>query len=92
MKKRSVEEKFDIVIMMLATNTPVAEICRKYNVSGAQAYGWKQKFLEGGKGALAPYKHDGNAALEAENEQLKQLVADLTLANALFKKTLIGRR
>lgn len=92
MKKRSAEEKYQIVIEMLTTKTPVAEICRKYNVNSAIVYLWKQQFLEAGKNGLRGKKENGQHSLAAENEQLKQLVADLSLANATFKKILTERR
>lgn len=91
MKKHSAELKYQVVIEMLATKTPVAEICRKYNVNSTYVYVWKQQFLEGGKKALTGAKGGGNS-LAAENESLKELVADLSLANAIFKKNLAGRR
>ncbi len=92
MKKHSSELKYQVVIEMLATKTPVAEICRKYNVNPTYVYGWKQKFLQGGKAALTGGRGGSEASLASENEQLKGIVADLSLANATFKKILGGRR
>jgi transposase-like protein len=92
MKKHSAELKYQVVIEMLATKTPVAEICRKYNVNSTYIYDWKKKFLEGGKAALTGGRGGNEAALAAENEQLKGIVADLSLANSTFKKILGGRR
>jgi hypothetical protein len=36
----------------LTTNITLAELCRKYNLKPNVFYGWKQKFIEGGKMAL----------------------------------------
>ncbi len=92
MKKHSAEIKYQVVIEILATKTPVAEICRKYNINPTYVYAWKQKFLQGGKAALTGGRGGNEASLEAENGQLKGIVADLSLANATFKKILGGRR
>lgn len=92
MKKRSAEEKYQIVVETLTTKTPVAEICRKFNVNSTHIYYWKKQFLEGGKKALSGAKGKGESVLIAENERLKELVADLSLVNATFKKTLADRR
>ena len=70
----------------LTTNITLAELCREYN-------GWKQKFIEGGKMALTGSGENINKQLQAENERLKKIIGELTIANDAFKKTLeTGRR
>jgi transposase-like protein len=51
-KVRSTEEKFNIVMESLITNTSNSEICRKYGVSVSMLYRWKDQFLEGAKEGL----------------------------------------
>jgi transposase len=47
------DDRIRIVMESLTTNIAVAELCRKYNLKPNVFYSWKQKFIEGGKLALA---------------------------------------
>ena len=56
-------------------------------------YQWKERFVEGGRIALSSRKNrTPNKELETENERLKKLIGELTIANDSFKKVLEGRR
>ena len=46
------EEKIRIVLESLNTNVGIAELCRKYGLTPALFYHWREKFIEGGKQAL----------------------------------------
>src|SRR6516164_1492478 len=46
------DDRIRIVMESLTTNITLAELCRKYNLKPNVFYGWKQKFIEGGKMAL----------------------------------------
>ena len=70
----------------LTTNITLAELCRKYNLKPNVLYGWKQKFIEGGKMALTGAGENINKQLQAENERPKKLIGELTIANDAFKK------
>jgi transposase len=70
----------------LTTNITLAELCRKYNLKPNVFYSWKQKFIEGGKMALTSSGENINKQLQAENERLKKLIGELTIANDAFKK------
>lgn len=77
----------------LTTNITLAELCREYNLKPNVFYSWKRKFIEGGRLALTGSGEDINKQLQAENEHLKKLIGELTIANDAFKKTLeTGRR
>ena len=52
-KRRTPQEKARIVLEFLNTGASAAELCRKHNVSPATFQDWKDKFMEGGKQALA---------------------------------------
>ncbi len=93
--KWTTEERIAIVLESLNTNISVAELCRKHNVTPNAFYGWKDKFLDGGKLALAgSLKTSPGEELAAENESLKKLIGELTIANSALKKALTegGRR
>ena len=94
-KKNSAEEKIRIVLEGLRGESTIAELCRREGIAQSLYYKWSKEFLEAGKQRLA-----GNTKRQAdseqvngikqENEQLKQLVAELALKNKLLKKSLLG--
>ncbi len=92
-KKWTASEKAGIVIESLTTNISTAELCRKYNLSPNTFYPWKDKFLECGKNAFSGAPN-GNTCkqLQKENDSLKCLIGELTIANDAFKKTLEGHK
>ncbi len=73
----------------------IANICRKEGIAPSIYYKWSKAFLEAGKRQL-----NGDTIREAsnsevsnlrnENEQLKHLVAELSLKNRVLKKSLSG--
>ena len=94
-KQYSSEEKIRIVLEGLRGESTVAELCRREGIAQSLYYKWSKEFLEAGKQRLA-----GNTKRQAdsqevngmrqENEQLKQLVAELALKNRILKKSLLG--
>jgi transposase len=94
-KKYTAEEKIRIVLEGLRGETAITELCRREGINSNLYYRWSKEFLEAGKQRLA-----GNTQREAdseevkelksENEQLKQLVAELSLKNRVLKKSLTG--
>jgi transposase len=88
------QDKTRIVMESLTTNITVAELCRKYNLNPNVFYNWKQKFIEGGRVALSGSGKDNiNKDLETENERLKRIIGEQTIAIDAFKKTLeTGRK
>lgn len=94
-RKFSSEEKIRIVLEGLRGEESIAELCRREGMSPNLYYNWSKEFLEAGKRRLT-----GNAKREAtsnevtelrkESDQLKRLVADLSLKNQVLKKSLSG--
>jgi transposase len=89
------EEKIRIVLEGLRGEETVAELCRREGLSQSMYYKWSKEFLEAGKSRLAgDTKRQASSEdvddLRAENEQLKQLVAELALKNRVLKKSLTG--
>jgi transposase len=94
-KKYTAEEKIRIVLEGLRGETPITELCRREGINSNLYYRWSKEFLEAGKQRLAgntTREADSEAVkeLRSENEQLKQLVADLSLRNRVLKKSLTG--
>ena len=91
--KWTTEQKITIVLESLNTNISVDELCRKHNVTPNAFYGWKEKFVDAGKLALASSSRSKNSSgheeLEAENEKLKKLIGELTIANDALKKAML---
>jgi len=95
-KRWNPEDKIRIVLESFNTNITIAELCRKHQITPVLFYSWKQRFIDGGKAALSTDRrttknNDGNLA--SENDRLKRLIGELTIANDALKKTLkAGKR
>lgn len=59
---------------------PVAEICRKAEISQATDFNWKKKYA-----GLLPTEMKRLKQLEDENARLKKIVADLTLDHEMLQ-------
>ena len=94
-RKFSSEEKIRIVLEGLRGEESIAGLCRREGISPNLYYNWSKEFLEAGQRRL-----NGNTKRQAdstevtelreENNQLKHLVADLSLKNVVLKKSLSG--
>jgi len=95
-KKYSAEEKLRIVLEGLRGEDTISELCRREGIHQNMYYKWSKEFLEAGKQRLAgDTKREADRQevkeMRSENEQLKELVAELTLKNRVLKKSLLGR-
>jgi putative transposase len=68
------------IIKQADEGTPVAEICRKAGISQATFFNWKKKYA-----GLMPSEMRRMRELEAENERLKKIVADLSLDKEMLQ-------
>jgi transposase len=94
-RRFTAEEKIRIVLEGLKGEVSIAELCRREGIVSNLYYRWSKEFLEAGKkrlqGDTVREATGGEVAgLRQENEQLKQLVAELSLNNRLLKKSLTG--
>jgi len=94
-KKYSAEEKIRIVLEGLRGEVSIAELCRREGIHTNVYYTWSKNFLEAGKRRLnGDTQREATSnevnGLKQENDQLKQLVADLSLKNMVLKKSLNG--
>ena len=65
------------------TGVKVQEVCRKMGISEATFYNWKKKYGGLGSAELRRLRQ-----LEAENQQLKKLVADLSLDKHMLQEVI----
>ena len=94
-KKYNSEEKIRIVLEGMRGEESIAAICRREGISPNLYYRWSKDFLEAGKKRLSgDTVREANSnevhELKNENDQLKQLVAELSLKNRVLKKSLNG--
>ena len=94
-RKYSAEEKIRIVMEGLRGEETIAELCRREGIAQSLYYKWSKEFLEAGKARLAgDSKRQATSndvkRLRQENDQFKQLVAELALKNRVLKKSLTG--
>ena len=93
-RKFTPEEKVRIVLEGFRGEVRVSELCRREGIRPNVYYDWLKDFMEAGKARLqADTVRDATQVevegLKRENERLKQLVAELSLANLVLKKTAI---
>ena len=69
----------------LGKGKKVPEICKLLGVATQTYYRWRQKY-----GGMAPAMAKEVKALQRENAQLKKLVADQALDNAILKEAAKG--
>jgi transposase len=94
-RKFTAEEKIRIVLEGLRGEESISDLCRKEGIHPTMYYKWSKSFLESGKRQLS-----GDTIREAssnevkelrdENDELKMLVAELSLRTRVLKKTLKG--
>ncbi len=91
-RRFSSEDKIRILMQGLRGEFAVAELCRREGIHATVYYKWLKDFMEAGKArlrgdALREANRDEVQELRQENERLKQLVADLSVANLVLKKS-----
>ena len=94
-RKFNSEEKIRIILEGLKGEDSIANICRREGIAPSMYYKWSKAFLEAGKqrlqgDTLREASSSEVSELRKENEQLKQLVAELSLRNRVLKKSLSG--
>ena len=94
-RKLNPEEKIRIILEGLKGEDSIAAICRREGIAPSFYYKWSKAFLQAGKrrlkgDTLREANSDEVSEIRKENDQLKQLVAELSLKNRVLKKSLNG--
>ena len=94
-RKFKPDEKIRIILEGLKGEDSISEICRREGIYPSVYYKWSKAFLEAGKRRLngdtiREANSEDVSGLRMENEQLKQLVAELSLDTRILKKSLSG--
>lgn len=76
------EAQIAFILQQAETGTPIGDVYRKAGIAEATFYNWRKKYA-----GLMPSAMKRLKQLEEENGKLKQLVADLSLDNAMLQET-----
>ena len=92
-KHFTAERKIEIVLEGLRGEIPTTDLCRREGISPANYYKWSKSFLEAGKNGLTKdtkrsATDDEVRQLKSENNDLKKIVAELSLEVQRRKKSL----
>ena len=82
-KSRYTDSQIINILRQAEAGTPVPELCREHGMSSASFYKWRAKY--GGMDASLMTRM---MELEAENNRLKKMYADVQLQNDVIKEAL----
>lgn len=90
-------QQMEAVLALLRREEPAATLAKRWGISEQTLYRYREKFLEGGKAALADGrrgKRDGRdqqiQKLEKDLAERDRVIGELTIANRIFKKNTDG--
>ena len=83
-RKFNSEERIRIILEGLKGEDSIAAICRREGIAPSLYYKWSKMFLQAGKRRL------NGDTISGAYDELKQLVAELSLKNRVLKKSLNG--
>jgi transposase len=90
---RTAEERVEVVLTLLRREETAAALARRFQVSEATVYRWREAFLAGGKAAVAQPTSPVDSASERRIQQLErelaqrtQIIGELSIANDILKK------
>ncbi len=88
------KQKLEIVLESLQSDQQVAEICRREGLSPNMVYKWRQQLLGSADAVFADKRGQRKgddpqtARLAADNQRMRNVVAEITAENLVLKKTL----
>ena len=82
-KSRYTDSQIISILKQAEAGTPVPELCREHGMSNASFYKWRAKYGGMDASLMARMKE-----LEAENNRLKKMYADVQLQNNVIKEAM----
>ena len=82
-KSRYTDSQIINILKQAEAGTPVPELCREHGMSNASFYKWRAKYGGMDASLMARMKE-----LEAENNRLKKMYADVQLQNDVIKEAM----
>ena len=82
-KSRYTDSQVINILKQAEAGTPVPELCREHGLSNASFYKWRAKYGGMNASLMARMKE-----LEAENNRLKKMYADVQLQNDVIKEAM----
>ena len=82
-KSRYTDSQIISILKQAEAGTPVPELCREHGMSNASFYKWRTKYGGMDASLMARMKE-----LEAENNRLKKMYADVQLQNDVIKEAM----
>lgn len=82
-KSKLTEGQIVAALHQAEAGTPIAEICRKLEISETTFHRWRKQYAALGVAELRELR-----SLREENRKLKQLVADLSLDKTILQESL----
>ena len=88
------QQKLELVLESLQSDQKVAELCRREGLPPAQVYAWRKQLMASAEAVFADKRGRGNgegpriAKLSADNQRMRNVVAEITAENLVLKKTL----
>ena len=82
-KSRYTDSQIINILKQAVAGTPVPELCREHGMSNASFYKWRAKYGGMDASLMARMKE-----LEAENNRLKKMYADVQLQNDVIKEAM----
>ena len=82
-KSRYTDSHIISILKQAEAGTPVPELCREHGMSNASFYKWRAKYGGMDASLMARMKE-----LEAENNRLKKMNADVQLQNDVIKEAM----
>ena len=87
-----ITQRREAVLALLRREESATQIARRWGISDATLYRWRDEFLAGGEAALANGKGGTDARareireLRSQLEERDQVIGELTVANRILKK------
>ena len=88
----TIAQRREAVLALIRREEPAAQLSRRWSISEATLYRWRDEFMAAGEAGLASGKNGSDARareieeLRAQVEERDQVIGELTVANRIFKK------